>query len=128
MKWKRLSGFFFTFKSHQMSKVTVSFLLWSEKIHTSDEPRETTWGNNRPHALMLVHVHINIVDNINLADAVNQFVDSKESQKQTFRHFSQNYIHKMKLTPRYFLYIYICLYFLSSVWNVELCNVLPSTK
>ena len=45
---------------------------------------------------MLVHVHINIVDNINLADAVNQFVDSKESHKQIFGHFSQNYIHKMK--------------------------------
>ena len=72
-------------------------------------------GNNRLHALILVHVHINIVNNINLADAANQFVVSKESHKQTFGHFSQNYIHKMKLTPRYFLYIYIYLYFLSSV-------------
>ena len=47
--------------------------------------------NNRLHVLMLVHVHNNILDNINLADVVNQFVDKKESRKQTFRHLSQNY-------------------------------------
>ena len=64
---------------------------------------------------MLVHVHINIVDNINLADAANQFVDRKDSRKQTFGHFSRDYIYKIKLTPRYFSYIYICLYFLSNV-------------
>ena len=52
---------------------------------------------------MLVHVHINILDNINLADVVNQFVDMKDSRKQTFGHFSQNSnnICKIKLTLRY---------------------------
>ena len=40
---------------------------------------------------MLVYVHINILDNINLADVVNQFVDMKDSRKQTYGHFSQNY-------------------------------------
>ena len=39
---------------------------------------------------MLVHVHINILDNINLADVVNQFFDRKDSHKQTFGHFAQN--------------------------------------
>ena len=47
--------------------------------------------NNRLHVLMLMHVHNNILDNINLADVANQFVDEKESRKQTFRHLSQNY-------------------------------------
>ena len=36
-----------------------------------------TMGNNRLHALMLEHVHNNILDNINLADVANQFVDKK---------------------------------------------------
>ena len=43
------------------------------------------------HALMLVHVHINIQDNINLADVANQFVNRKESRKETFKHFSHDY-------------------------------------
>ena len=47
--------------------------------------------NNRLHALMLVHVHNNILNNINLADVANQFVDRKDNHKQTFRHLSQNY-------------------------------------
>ena len=64
---------------------------------------------------MLVHIHINIVDNINLADVANQFVDRRDTRKQTFRHFSQNYVCKIKLTPRYFSCICICLYFLSNV-------------
>ena len=51
----------------------------------------STMGNNRLPALMLVHVENNILDNINLADVGNQFVDRKESRKQTFRHLSQNY-------------------------------------
>ena len=120
--------FVFTFTSHQMPKMTASYLLWNEWKHASGELWETTWGNNRLHALMLVHVHINIVDNINLADFANQFVERKDNRKQTFGHFSQNYIYKIKLTPKYFSYIYICLYFLSNVWNVELCNVLPFIK
>ena len=37
-------------------------------------------GNNRLHALVLVHVHKNILDNINLADVANEFVDSKDSR------------------------------------------------
>ena len=32
---------------------------------------------------MLVHIHINIVDNINLADVANQFVDRRDTRKQT---------------------------------------------
>ena len=31
---------------------------------------------------MLVHVHNNILDNINLADVANQFVDRKDSRKK----------------------------------------------
>ena len=52
---------------------------------------EIARGNNRLHALMLVHVHINILDNINLADAANGFVDRKDSCKQNFGNFTQNY-------------------------------------
>ena len=51
----------------------------------------STIGHNRLHPLMLMHVHKNILDNIILADITNEFVDRKESCKQTFRHFSQNY-------------------------------------
>ena len=125
---EKIVRFFFTFTSHQMPKVTVSFLPWSAKKQTSGQLCETTWGNNRLYVLMLVHVHINIVDNINLADIANQFVDRKDSRKQTFGHLSQNYICESKLTPRYFSYIYICLYFLSNIWNVELCNVISFIK
>ena len=79
---------------------------------------------------MLVHVHINILDNINLADVANEFVDRKDSSKQKFRHFSQNFhnICKINLTSSYFLYIYICFYFLSNVRNADLCKVLPFIK
>ena len=45
-------------------------------------------GNNRLHVLILVPVLKNILDNINLADVANQFVDRKESRNQTFRYFS----------------------------------------
>ena len=37
-------------------------------------------------------------------------------------------ICKINLTSNYFLYIYICLYFLSNVRNVELSKVLPFIK
>ena len=40
-----------------------------------------TVGNNRLHALILVHVHKNILDNINFADVANKFVDRKDSRK-----------------------------------------------
>ena len=48
-------------------------------------------GNNRLHALLLVHVHKNILDNIDLADVANEFDDRRDSRWQAFRHFSQNY-------------------------------------
>ena len=51
----------------------------------------STMENNWLHALMLVDAHNNILDNNNLADVANQIVDRKDSFKQTFRHFSQNY-------------------------------------
>ena len=54
---------------------------------------ENLCGNNRLHALMLVHVHNNILDDINLADVANQFVDRKNSRKQTFRHVTVYYHH-----------------------------------
>ena len=48
-------------------------------------------GNNRLQALILVHVHNNILDNNYLPGVANQFVDRKDSRKQTFRGLSQNY-------------------------------------
>ena len=48
-------------------------------------------GNNQLHALMLVHVQNNILDNFNLDDVANQSVDRKNKRKQTFRHLSENY-------------------------------------
>ena len=75
---------------------------------------------------MLEDVHINIVDNINLADAANEFADRKDSRIQKFGHFSELFknskilrtIHnicKINLTPSYFSYAYICFYFLYNV-------------
>ena len=49
----------------------------------------STIANNRLLALTLVHIHINTLDNINLADVANEFVDRKESRKQTIRHISK---------------------------------------
>ena len=49
--------------------------------------------NNRLHALMLMQVHVNILDNINLADVAHESVDKKDSRKQTFQHFCQNYTY-----------------------------------
>ena len=48
-------------------------------------------GNYRLQALILVHVHNNILDDMNLPDVANQFIDRKDSCKQTFKHISQNY-------------------------------------
>ena len=61
---------------------------------------------------MLVHVHINILDNINLADVANEFVDRKDSRKQKFGHFFRviHNICKIKLTPSSFSYIYYISY------------------
>ena len=50
----------------------------------------STMGSNRLHELMLMHIHKNILDNINLADVANEFVTRRDSRKQTFGHFSQN--------------------------------------
>ena len=38
-------------------------------------------GNNRLHALLLVHAYNNILDNIKLADVANQFVNRKDIHK-----------------------------------------------
>ena len=46
-------------------------------------------GNNRLRALILVHVHKNILNNINLVDVADEFVD--KDRKQTFGYFSQNH-------------------------------------
>ena len=112
--------FVFTFTSHQMPKMTASYLLWNEWKHASGELWETTWGNNRLHALMLVHVHINIVNNFNLADVTNQFVDRKDSRKQTFGHLSQNYIYKIKLKLGFF-HIFIFVYISHQVHEMWSC-------
>ena len=55
-----------------------------------------TMGNNRLHALMLEHVHNNILDNINLADVANQFVDRKDRRKQRF--ISELFIRIVRLS------------------------------
>ena len=47
--------------------------------------------NNRLHALMLMLVPMNLLDKINLADVANDSVNRKDTSKQAFRHFSQNY-------------------------------------
>ena len=49
----------------------------------------STMGNKQMRVLILVCK--NILDNINLAVVANEFVDRKDSRKQTFRHFSWNY-------------------------------------
>ena len=49
-------------------------------------------GNTQLHALMLMHVNKNIVHDVNLANAANTFVDRRDSRKQTFGHFCQNYL------------------------------------
>ena len=67
----------------------------SEAIFSALKPVITylrsTMRNNRLQALILVHVHRNILDNINLADVANEFVDRKDSRKHKFRRISQNY-------------------------------------
>ena len=51
----------------------------------------STMGKNRLHALMLMNVDMNILDNVNLTDAAHDSVGRKDNCKQTFRHFSSNY-------------------------------------
>ena len=38
---------------------------------------------------MLMHVHENVLDNINLVDVANEFADRKNSSKQALGHFSR---------------------------------------
>ena len=76
----------FTFTSHKCRKLRHLFCFEARKTCI-----RSTMGNNRLHVLILVHVQKNILDNINLADVANEFVDRKDSRKKTFRHFSQNY-------------------------------------
>ena len=78
---------------------------------SKDTYLRSTMGNNRLHALMLVHVHNNILDNINLADVANQCFDRKGSRKKTFRHLSQNYLLEL-----YFPYNYIS-YQIYKTWS-----------
>ena len=74
---------------------TVRLLLLSQAVNAESDGifsalkrvktyLRSTMGNSRLNALMLVHVH-NILDNTNLADVLNQFLDRKDSRKQTFR-------------------------------------------
>ena len=52
-------------------------------------------------ALMLIHVrnvHRNILHNINSADVANEFLDKRDSRKQTLRHFYQSYSKYMYIT------------------------------
>ena len=58
---------------------------------------------------MLMHVHKNILDNINLTDVVHEFVNKKiaaNKQSDIFLRIIHN-IYKIKLKLWYFLYIYI---------------------
>ena len=66
-------------------------------------------GNNRLNKLILVHVHKNIMDNTNLADDANEFVDRKTApnkQSDIFLKITHN-ICKIMSALRYFSYIYI---------------------
>ena len=73
---------------------TVRLLLLSQATNAESE-RIFSARKNIPrinlHALMLMHVHKNTLESINFADVANQFVDSRDSRKKVFGHFSQNY-------------------------------------
>ena len=55
-------------------------------------------GNNQLHALMLMHVQKNILDNINLAYVINEFVDRKEPQTIIRTFFSELFIIYLRLS------------------------------
>ena len=85
-KWSRKDcKVTFTFTSHKYRKWAHFSALKHVKTYL-----RSTMGNNRLHTLMLIHVHKNILDNINLAYVANEFVDRRDRRKQTFGHFSQN--------------------------------------
>ena len=48
-----------------------------------------------------MHVYMNILDNINLANVAQESVDRKDSRKQSFRHFSQHYTYIFHKQPVY---------------------------
>ena len=68
----------FIFASHKYRKLRHLFCF--EACETCIR---STIGNNRLHALILVHVQKNILDNVNLADIANEFVDRRDSRKKT---------------------------------------------
>ena len=76
-------------------------------------------GNKRLHALILVYVHNNILDNINLADVANQFVYRKDKRNK----HSEIYLKiiywncKIKLILKYFIYLYFISYQMHKTWN-----------
>ena len=71
------------------------------------------------YSLMLMHLHTNILDNINLADVANEFVNRKDSRKQTFRQFFLKITHNIR-TIKFTLY-----YKMYITWG---CNIPPSIK
>ena len=83
----------------EVEKITKLFLLSpatnaeSERIFSALKRVKTylrsTMGNNLL-ALILMHVHKNILDNINLGKVANEFVDRRDSCKQTFGYSSLN--------------------------------------
>ena len=66
----------FTFASQKCSEGTFLVLKHKKPYFGS------SMGINRLHTLILVYVHKNILNNINLADVASEFVD--KSRKQTF--------------------------------------------
>ena len=63
----------FTFTNYKFSEGTFSVL---KRIKTYIG---SSMGNNQLHALILLHIHKNILNNINLVDVANEFVDKKDS-------------------------------------------------
>ena len=74
-----------------------------------------TMRNNQLQALTLVHVHIKILGNINLADVANQFVNRSDSYKQIFRHFSQNCTFHIFIFPINCIKMWSCVTFFHSL-------------
>ena len=63
----------FTFTSYKSSEGTFSVL---KRIKTYIG---LSIGKNRRHALILVHIHKNIQNNLNLANVANEFAGKKDS-------------------------------------------------
>ena len=72
-------------------------------------------GNNRLYVLMLVHVNNNILDNINLADVANQFVDRKNRRTTNIQTFiSELFIKIVRLSLHLGTFHIFIFYFLSN--------------